>query len=184
METDESIVLAKELIGQKIDVNGNAFVITVTEAYPYNEELDENNCPISYVNRYKTGISREILTNKNNGENHLPFVWGDMLHIACKGGLVETENGREEYHCGNVLIRGAISIDEKNNKMIIEKPLMSFLDGQPIIISGKMNVSEPENIVISSYLKLEEGDVEEETRVNLPSNNKYRFYLKRIKVII
>ena len=128
----DAIGLAKDLLGRVIcykEDNGKEYkkyMITVTEAYPYKEEKDENGNEISYVNRYKSGAAHDVLTNEN--EIGTWFTWSDMLHVACGGG--ETKEG--EYRCGNVLIRGGILI--KNDICQPEKKELNYKDGQPTIL--------------------------------------------------
>ena len=91
-------ILAPQLIGKVIEYNGVKYMITVTEAYPYN---DDN----SYVKRSEKGKGHDLLTGEDKIGNL--FVYAGMLHIACDGGNGNWEN---EYSCDNVLIRGAIKV--------------------------------------------------------------------------
>ncbi len=130
-----AVTLAKELLGKIIVHNDKKYMITVTEAYPFDEENNGEIKKISYVNKYRSGKGHDALI----GEDKIGtcFVFARMLHIACKGGI--SKNGGTEYKCDNVLIRGAINVDD-SNKFNVEDEYLNYMIGKPYVLCSKLEL--------------------------------------------
>lgn len=118
--------LAEALLGKTLSYNGIAYMITVTEAYPYDGAS-------SYVKAYgyeSESKGRKALVGKDKIGDC--FIYGGMLHVACGGGHDVEEKKRSGvtvYKCGNVLIRGGIRI--KGDKLEEEDRELNYKDGKP-----------------------------------------------------
>jgi len=176
-------ILAKELLGKKLCYGGKEYMITVTEAYPFDEKDGKGNIkPISYVNRSNEHKGHDELNGHEKIGNC--FVFAGMLHIACKGG--NSLLWKNEYSCDNVLIRGGILIE--NGKTVKENRRLNYKIGSPYtlcrnkleIIDNDLsaNLITDDTIQIKDYKRFSNDLVEECERYNLGDSNKYRYYLK------
>ena len=177
--------LAKELLGKTIINNKHnyKYMITVTEAYPFDETE-----AISYVNKYKSGKGHDALI----GEDKIGtcFIYGGMLHIVCKGGMKKREDGTEEYRCDNILIRGAIKVD--NDKLKPECDTLNFVTGKPFVLCSK-KLGVPSNqptinlrdgnsssgLIIADYKSYADENIKLCKRVNIKNDSKLRFYIDK-----
>ena len=180
--------LAKELLGKTIIYKNKysdelKYMITVTEAYPFDETE-----AISYVNKYKSGKGHDALI----GEDKIGtcFVYGGMLHIVCKGGMKKRDDGTEEYRCDNILIRGAIKID--NDKLKPECDTLNFVTGRPYVLCHdilkvtlnqfKINQSDGNSssgVTIDDYKSYADKNIKSCKRVNINNDSKLRFYIDK-----
>lgn len=179
--------LAKELLGKTIiykkDNDELKYMITVTEAYPFDETE-----AISYVNKYKSGKGHDALI----GEDKIGtcFVYGGMLHIVCKGGMKKLEDGTEEYRCDNILIRGAIKVD--NNEFTKECDALNFVVGRPFVLCRKKldipsnqstinqsNGNSSSSVTIADYKNYADENIKLCKRVNIKNDSKLRFYIDK-----
>ena len=180
--------LAKELLGKTIiyknkDKQELKYMITVTEAYPFDETE-----AISYVNKYKSGKGHDALI----GEDKIGtcFVYGGMLHIVCKGGMKKREDGTEEYRCDNILIRGAIKVD--NNEFTKECDALNFVVGRPFVLCRKKLGIPPNqpsinlcggnsssDVIISDDKSHADENIKSCKRVNIKNDSKLRFYIDK-----
>ena len=168
----DAISLAKDLLGKVICYNGKEYMITVTEAYPYDEGPDKDGKEISYVNRDERGDGYRALVGKD--KIGTCFSFSGMLHVACKGGMREGE-----YRCGNVLIRGGILIE--NNEYQPHKTELNYKEGCPYILCKELlkipnDFNENSDNVIKEYKSFSD-DIKDDKRVRLNSDKHYRFYL-------
>ena len=167
--------LAQNLLGKVICYSGIRYMITVTEAYPYNEQPDNKGKQISYVNRSQKGKGHDVLTDCDKIGNC--FVYGGMLHIACKGG----ENcWKGEYSCGNVLIRGGILVNDSG--YCKEDIKLNYETGKPYTLCRtKMQIPKDFNDkadrIIFDFKSFNDTSVQQKERINIASDKKYRFYL-------
>lgn len=178
--------LAKELLGKTIINNKHnyKYMITVTEAYPFDETE-----AISYVNKYKSGKGHDALI----GEDKIGtcFVYGGMLHIVCKGGMKKREDGTEEYRCDNILIRGAIKVEEDKVRPP-ECEALNFVTGRPFVLCRKklaipsnqptMNLCDGDNssdVTIADYKSYADEKIKSCKRVNINNESKLRFYIDK-----
>lgn len=138
--------IARDLLGKIISFAGKNYLITVTEAYPaddyysyiYRATHNEDGTKKSENEINKNGKAYKILTDENMvGEF---FLYGGMLHLACKANKVESENARIELD--NVLIRGAIKIED--NKLIIDENNvnMNFGKGKPTDLAKTLKIDD------------------------------------------
>lgn len=176
--------LAKQLLGKAIIYNEHKYMITVTEAYPFDETEE-----ISYVNKYKSGKGHDALI----GEDKIGtcFVYGGMLHIVCKGGMKKREDGTEEYRCDNILIRGAIKV-EKDKVTPPECEVLNFVTGKPHVLchdilkipsnQPTMNLRDGNNssdVIIADYKSYADENIKSCKRVNINNDSKLRFYIDK-----
>ncbi|MDO4847206.1 MAG: DNA-3-methyladenine glycosylase [Clostridiaceae bacterium] len=169
--------LAKDLIGKVICYNGKKYMITVTEAYPFDEGKDAKGKEISYVNKYKKGSKgHDALVGEDKiGDG---FVYAGMLHIACKGGY---RDGETEYKCDNVLIRGGVCVDDNNELQIVDNRL-SFENGKPYklcctLLKIPKDFCDIAESIIKDFQSFDKKYINQTKRINVDSNNEYRYYL-------
>ncbi len=176
--------LAKELLGKIISYKRHKYMITVTEDYPFDETE-----AISYVNKYKSGKGHDALI----GEDKIGtcFIYGGMLHIVCKGGMKKREDGTEEYRCDNILIRGAIKVEE--DKVIPhECEVLNFVTGKPFVLchdilgipanQPPINLCEgncSSDVIIADYKSYADEKIKSCKRVNINNESKLRFYIDK-----
>lgn len=131
------------MLGKIIHCADGDYLITVTEAYPANDSYSyiyratHNEDGTKKVKRdKKDSKAYKILTDKNMVGKF--FLYGGMLHLACKANKVESENARVELD--NVLIRGAIKIED--NKLIIDENNvnMNFGQGRPTTLVKALGI--------------------------------------------
>jgi 3-methyladenine DNA glycosylase Mpg len=166
--------LAKDLLGKAICYEGKKYMITVTEAYPYDEEPDNNGNAISYVNRPEKGKGYNALIG--DGNVGYCFSYAGMLHIACGGGKHE---GESLYRCGNVLIRGGILIE--NDKYQKDNKDLNYKKGQPYklcktLLNIDKDFNEKADEIIKDYKSFPDK-IKNDKRIGLNSDNPYRYYL-------
>ena len=169
-KTDASIILAKNLLGNVLEHNGKQYMITVTEAYPYND----TNGYIQRQKKTKSGKAYKILSDERNIGK--PFLYGGMIHYACEGAY---ENGL--YLCGNVLIRGAVQINK--NDIFLEDAELNFISGKPTVLAERLDVdneSVSELRILPKPDWLEIDEPRKDCRIGLNDNNNYRFYILHI----
>ena len=140
----DAVSLAQALLGKVICYDKGTekikYLITVTEAYPASD------C-YSYVNRdeKRTGFGYnclipEEMRNKTKYHDNIQnapgkcFIVSNAIHI-----LGSLANNQRYNH---VLIRGGIRLD-KNECLVIEKPKMNFVIGEPITLcQEKLKIEE------------------------------------------
>ena len=167
-------VLAKELLGKLVIYNNQKYMITVTEAYLFDEE-------ISYINRYSHGKGHDALLGKD--KIGICFVYADMLHIACRGGF--SKKRRNEYCCDNVLIRGAIKID--NDYFMEEDRNLNYKIGRPwVLCKKKLKLFSNQKIDMKNNNEILQicdyktyNDIERDSRINVNDTSAYRFYIRK-----
>lgn len=177
--------LAKELLGKTINCNGHKYMITVTEAYPFDEKCEEGR-EISYVNRSKRSKGHDVLTGKD--KIGTCFVYGGMLHIVCKGGM--SQKWENEYSCDNILIRGAIKVEK--DRVIQECETLNFVTGNPYVLChdklGIVSNQLPINlcdgnvfsdVIIADYKSYADENIKSCKRVNINNDSKLRFYIDK-----
>ena len=180
-----AVALAKELIGKVIVYKDKRYMISVTEAYPFDEEKDKNGEEISYVNRSHTGKGYAFLTGKD--KIGTCFIYAGMLHIACAGG--NSKRWEDEYSCDNILIRGAIRVTGED--VFDADKQMGFNEGQPYkLCHDKLGIpsdhapfalkTEESALKIVAFRDFKMKDhFDQGKRKNVKSENPYRFYLKK-----
>ena len=182
-----AVDLAKELLGKIIEYNNIRYMITVTEAYPYDETDNKTGKikSISYVNRSSNGKGHDELTGEDKIGNC--FIYGHMIHIACKGG--PSKLWGNEYSCDNVLIRGAIEVDGKSiNNGNDRLNRLNYKIGSPYTLGStifKIPKDQPalslvdnkQIIKVYDFKSFDEKDSDVETRYNLTDDEKYRYFL-------
>ena len=164
--------VAKDLLGKVICHNGKKYMITVTEAYPYNEKPDKNGNEISYVNRHEKGKGYNALIGDGNVGNC--FSYAGMLHVVCGGGIREGE-----YRCGNILIRGGILIE--NDEYQKDKKDLNYKKGQPYklcktLLDIDKDFNKKADNIIKGYKSFPDK-IKNDKRIGLNSDNPYRYYL-------
>lgn len=183
--------IARDLLGKIISFAGKNYLITVTEAYPADDSY-------SYIYRAtheddikkreneinKNGKAYKILTDENMvGEF---FLYGGMLHLACKANKVESENARIELD--NVLIRGAVEIED--DKLIINENNinMNFGKGKPTDLVKTLKIDNNNLSTLRIYDSSLSFTSEECERIGLKGEDKtaakvaYRFFINKIKI--
>lgn len=181
--------LAHDLLGKIIHCADGDYLITVTEAYPANDSYsyiyrathNEDGTKKSEKEIKKDSKAYKILTDKNMVDKF--FLYGGMLHLACKANKVESENARVELD--NVLIRGAIKIED--NKLIIDENNvnMNFGQGRPTTLVKALGIHDDndENLFLLCDRLLSVNEITESKRIglgdqdNLDANAKYRFFI-------
>lgn len=180
--------VAKELLGRCIRYGEKTYMITVTEAYPYDESENGKVKPLSYVNRYRKGSKGHdalVGTDKIG----TCFVYGGMLHIACAGGVAGDEN---EYRCDNVLIRGAIRVE--SGALQEEDAQMNYKTGKPYkLCRNRDMLGIPSN---APTVKLGAGDgairickykpyvgTAPVSRIGLNDKTAYRYYVPKKQLV-
>lgn len=183
--------IARDLLGKIISFAGKNYLITVTEAYPADDSY-------SYIYRatHEDGIKkRENEINKNGkaykiltDENMVGefFLYGGMLHLACKANKVESENARIELD--NVLIRGAVEIED--DKLIINENNinMNFGKGKPTDLVKTLKIDNNNLSTLRIYDSSLSFTSEECERIGLKGEDKtaakvaYRFFINKIKI--
>lgn len=179
--------LARDLLGRIISYDGKHYLITVTEAYPakdsysyiYRATHNEDGTKKSEKEIKKDGKAYKILTDKNMVGKF--FLYGGMLHLA--GKVNKDENARIELD--NVLIRGAIKIED--NKLIIDENNvnMNFGQGRPTTLVKALGIHDDndENLFLLCDRLLSVNEITESKRIGLgdqdnpDANAKYRFFI-------
>lgn len=184
--------LAHDLLGKIIHCADGDYLITVTEAYPaddyysyiYRATHNEDGTKKSENEINKNGKAYKILTDENMvGEF---FLYGGMLHLACKANKVESENARIELD--NVLIRGAIKIED--NKLIIDENNvnMNFGKGKPTDLVKTLKIDDNNISTLRIYDSSLSFTSKECERIGLKGEDKtdakvaYRFFINKIKI--
>ena len=188
--------VAPELLGKIIHCANGDYLITVTEAYPANDSYsyiyrathNEDGTKKSEKEIKKGAKAYKILTDKSRvGEF---FLYGGMLHLACKANKTESENARIELD--NVLIRGAIKIED--NTLIIDDNInMNFGEGRPTTLVDTLKIKN-ENLPTLRDINIPLTFVTGEgKRIGLKYNDnandkyndaeaEYRFFINEIKI--
>lgn len=184
--------VAPKLLGKIMHCAGGDYLITVTEAYPakdsysyiYRATHNEDGTKKSENEINKNGKAYKILTDENMvGEF---FLYGGMLHLACKANKVESENARIELD--NVLIRGAIKIED--NKLIIDENNvnMNFSKGKPTDLVKTLKIDDNNLSTLRIYDSSLSFTSKECERIGLKGEDKtdakvaYRFFINKIKI--
>ena len=178
--------LAHDLLGKIIHCADGDYLITVTEAYPANDSYsyiyrathNEDGTKKSENEINKNGKAYKILTDKNMVGKF--FLYGGMLHLAGKANKVEAR-----IELDNVLIRGAIKIED--NKLIIDENNvnMNFGQGRPTTLVKALGIHDDndENLFLLCDRLLSVNEITESKRIglgdqdNLDANAKYRFFI-------
>ncbi len=181
--------LARDLLGRIISYDGKHYLITVTEAYPaqdsysyiYRATHNEDGTKKSEKVIKKNSKTYKILTDKNMVGKF--FLYGGMLHLAGKVNKKKDENPRIELD--NVLIRGAIKIED--NKLIIDENNvnMNFGQGRPTTLVETLGIHDDndENLFLLCDRLLSVNEITESKRIGLrdqdnpDANAKYRFFI-------
>ncbi len=181
--------VAPELLGKIIHCADGDYLITVIEAYPADDSYSyiyrathEDGTKKSENKIDKNSKAYKILTDENRvGEF---FLYGGMLHLACKANKPESENERIELD--NVLIRGAIKI--KDNTLIIDDNInMNFGEGRPTTLVKTLKIDENNLSTLKIYDSSLSFASKECERIGLKGNKpdakaKYRFFINGIKI--
>lgn len=192
VENKDAKTIARDLLGKIISFAGKNYLITVTEAYPaddyysyiYRATHNEDGTKKSENEINKNGKAYKILTDENMvGEF---FLYGGMLHLACKANKVESENARIELD--NVLIRGAIKIED--NKLIIDENNvnMNFGKGKPTDLVKTLKIDDNNISTLRIYDSSLSFTSKECERIGLKGEDKtdakvaYRFFINKIKI--
>ncbi len=188
--------VAPELLGKIIHCANGDYLITVTEAYPANDSY-------SYIYRAthnvdgtkksenkidKNSKAYKILTDETRvGEF---FLYGGMLHLACKANKTESENARIELD--NVLIRGAVKVED--NTLIIDDNInMNFGEGRPTTLVDTLKIDDNNLSTLRIYDSSLSFESEKGKRIGLKYNDNandkyktdakaYRFFINKIKI--
>lgn len=179
--------LAHDLLGKIIHCADGDYLITVTEAYPakdsysyiYRATHNEDGTEKSENEINKNGKAYKILTDENMvGEF---FLYGGMLHLACKANKAESEKAQIELD--NVLIRGAIKIDD--NTLIIDDNIkMNFGEGRPTDLVKTLKIDDNNLSTLRIYDSSLSFTSEECERIGLKGKKnpdakaKYRLLIK------
>lgn len=185
--------VAPKLLGKIMHCAGGDYLITVTEAYPakdsysyiYRATHNEDGTEKSENEINKNGKAYKILTDENMvGEF---FLYGGMLHLACKANKEESENAQIELD--NVLIRGAVEIED--DKLIINENniKMNFGEGRPTTLVDTLKIDDNNlstlRIYDSSLSFTSENceriglkDEKNPDAKNTDAKAKYRFFIK------
>ena len=183
--------VAHELLGKIMHCASGDYLITVTEAYPAKDSYSyiyrathEDGTKKSENEIDKNSKAYKTLTDENMvGEF---FLYGGMLHLACKANKPKSENERIELD--NVLIRGAIKI--KDNTLIIDDNInMNFGEGRPTTLVKTLKIDENNLSTLRIYdssLSLSFKS-EKDKRIGLKGNKpdakaEYRFFINGIKI--
>lgn len=187
--------VATELLGKIMHCASGDYLITVAEAYPANDSY-------SYIyrathnvdgtkkseNDIKKGAKAyKILTDKNRAGEF--FLYGGMLHLACKANKTESENARIELD--NVLIRGAVKVED--NTLIIDDNInMNFGEGRPTTLVDTLKIDDNNLSTLRIYdssLSFTSKPCEriglkgkDEGKSNTDAKAKYRFFINEIKI--
>lgn len=179
--------VAPKLLGKIMHCAGGDYLITVTEAYPakdsysyiYRATHNEDGTEKSENEINKNGKAYKILTDENMvGEF---FLYGGMLHLACKANKAESEKAQIELD--NVLIRGAIKIDD--NTLIIDDNIkMNFGEGRPTTLVDTLKIDDNKLSTLRIYDSSLSFTSENCERIGLKDEKnpdaeaKYRFFIK------
>ena len=188
--------LAHDLLGKIIHCANGDYLITVTEAYPANDSYSyiyrathEDGTKKSENKIDKNSKAYKILTDETRvGEF---FLYGGMLHLACKANKTESENARIELD--NVLIRGAVKVED--NTLIIDDNIkMNFGEGRPTTLVDTLKINN-ENLPTLGDINIPLTFVTGEgKRIGLKYNDndndkyktdaeaEYRFFINEIKI--
>ena len=179
--------LAHDLLGKIIHCADGDYLITVTEAYPakdsysyiYRATHNEDGTEKSENEINKNGKAYKILTDENMvGEF---FLYGGMLHLACKANKAESEKAQIELD--NVLIRGAVKVED--NTLIIDDNIkMNFGEGRPTTLVDTLKIDDNKLSTLRIYdssLSFTSEDCERiglKDEKNPDAKAKYRFFIK------
>lgn len=180
--------IARDLLGKIISFAGKNYLITVTEAYPakdsysyiYRATHNEDGTEKSENEINKNGKAYKILTDENMvGEF---FLYGGMLHLAGKVNKEKDENERIELD--NVLIRGAVEIED--DKLIINENNinMNFGKGKPTDLVKTLKIDDNNLSTLRIYNSSLSFTSKECERIGLKDEKnpdakaKYRFFIK------
>ena len=169
--------LAKDLLGKVICYDGKQYMITITEAYPFND--DDN-----YVNRYGAGSKGHDLLVGNDRLGTC-FVYAGMLHFVALGG--EYKN---EYRYGNVIIRGGIEVDKKGKILKGKDRKLYFKSGRPYkLCSNVLSMPKDYNEQATSIINNEKtydidlkNDIEIERSIGLDSEEKLKYSVTKCAI--
>ncbi len=182
--------LAHYLLGKIIHCANGDYLITVTEAYPANDSYSyiyrathyEDGTKKSENDITKSNKAYKILTDKNMVGKF--FLYGGMLHLAGKENRSENEN--KQIELDNVLIRGAIKIED--NTLIIDDNIkMNFGEGRPTTLVDTLKIEDsnlPEWKIIDSSLAFESKGSERiglKDKDNPDAEAEYRFFISKLK---
>jgi 3-methyladenine DNA glycosylase Mpg len=165
----DAIQLAQDLLGKVIcyDKEGNEirYMITVTEAYPYDDYY-------SYVNREQSGFSHDCLLKEEN-ESGDCFINYNGIHIL--GSL-----GNDSRRFNHILIRGGIKIEKSDNqneyyKLNFEHAEMNLKYGRPTILMEKLFDDKLEKVKNRKYYLLDKS----QTNIWLEDYKRVEFEAKK-----
>ncbi len=132
-DKDPSVILARDLLGKVICYKKSEnepeikYMITVTEAYPYDDKNSYIYREIHKEKINKNGKAFNILSQEKNVGKW--FLYGGMLHIISDGSKCNDINGNTIFCCGNVLIRGGIRVVK--NDLKYEDKRLEYEFGKP-----------------------------------------------------
>lgn len=179
--------VASELLGKIIHCASGDYLITVTEAYPANDSYsyiyrathNDDGTKKSEKEIKKDSKAYKFLTNKNKvGEF---FLYGGMLHLACKA-----NKGNTRFELDNVLIRGAVKVED--NTLIIDDNInMNFGEGRPTTLVKTLKIDENNLSTLKIYGSSLSFKSEGGKRIGLKGNKtdataEYRFFINGIKI--
>lgn len=190
VEDKNAQTLAHYLLGKIMHCASGDYLITVTEAYPakdsysyiYKATHNEDGTKKSEKEIKKDSKAYKILTDKNMVGKF--FLYGGMLHLAGK----ENTSENEQIELDNVLIRGAIKIED--NTLIIDDNInMNFGEGRPTTLVDTLKIDDNNLSTLRIYdssLSLSFKS-EKDKRIGLKGNKpdaeaKYRFFINGIKI--
>lgn len=197
VENKDAKTIAYDLLGKIIHCADGDYLITVTEAYPANDSYsyiyrathNEDGTKKSENEINKNGKAYKILTDENMVGKF--FLYGGMLHLACKANKVESENARIELD--NVLIRGAIKIED--NTLIIDDNInMNFGEGRPTTLVNTLKINDSTLPTLSISDRSLAFEHKKSKRIGLTYNDndndkyktdakaEYRFFINEIKI--
>lgn len=187
--------VAPELLGKIMHCAGGDYLITVTEAYPaedfysyiYRATHNKDYTEKSENEIDKNGKAYKILTDEKRVGTF--FLYGGMLHLACKANKAEGENARIELD--NVLIRGAIKVE--NNTLIIDDNInINFVEGRPTTLVKTLKINNENlptlgDINIPLTFDTDNGKRiglkgEGKGKANTDAEAKHRFFINKIKI--
>lgn len=184
--------LAHDLLGKIMHREGGDYlIITVTEAYPANDSYsyiyrathNEDGTEKSENKIDKNSKAYKILTDENMvGEF---FLYGGMLHLACKANKAEDENARIELD--NVLIRGAVKVED-STLIINDNINMNFGEGRPTTLVKTLEIDDKNLSTLKIYDSSLSFTSEECERIglkgeyNTDAKAEYRFFINGIKI--
>lgn len=188
--------VAHDLLGKIMHCASGDYLITVTEAYPAKDSYSyiyrathEDGTKKSENKIDKNSKAYKILTDETRvGEF---FLYGGMLHLACKANKTESENARIELD--NVLIRGAVKVED--NTLIIDDNInMNFGEGRPTTLVKTLKIDKNNLSTLKIYDSSLSFARKECERIGLKYNDndndkyktdaeaEYRFFINEIKI--